>query len=359
MNAILREDFEYIASAGLDWDRLDHRTVFITGGTGFLGSLLIRFLHYLNETRRRGIRIVALVRDPGKARAILGDADVVLVQGDMCALPPLPMEIDYIFHCAAVTNSKLMIEQPVEVTEGMVLGTYEIMKLARLKKVSSMVYLSSMEVYGQIGAEDRETVESDQGYVDLYNARSSYQMGKRMAEHICFNYWTEYGVPVKAARLAQTFGAGVLDTERRVFAQFARSVMEGENIVLHTDGTSMGNYCYSADAVLGLFYLLLKGEDGQAYNIVNEQASMTIRDMAMLVAERVSGGAISVTFDIPETNVYGYAPKSRMRLSAGKLRSLGWKPKYNLEQMYSRMIAYLTDAGAAEREAPVEQTAVL
>jgi len=151
MNAILREDFEYIASAGLDWDRLDHRTVFITGGTGFLGSLLIRFLHYLNETRRRGIRIVALVRDPGKARAILGDADVVLVQGDMCALPPLPMEIDYIFHCAAVTNSKLMIEQPVEVTEGMVLGTYEIMKLARLKKVSSMVYLSSMEVYGQIG----------------------------------------------------------------------------------------------------------------------------------------------------------------------------------------------------------------
>lgn len=137
--------------------------------------------------------------------------------------------------------------------------------------------------------------ENDCGIIDIMNARSCYPMGKRMAENLCFNYFYQYGLPVKIARLAQTFGAGILETDNRVFAQFARSVINKKNIVLHTDGSSIGNYCYSADAILGLILILLNGTNGQAYNVVNEESTMTIRQMAELVATRVAGGQLQLS----------------------------------------------------------------
>jgi nucleoside-diphosphate-sugar epimerase len=165
-------------------------------------------------------------------------------------------------------------------------------------------------------------------------------MGKRMAENLCFNYFYQYGLPVKIARLAQTFGAGVPETDNRVFAQFARSAISKENIILHTDGSSVGNYCYSADAILGLIFILLKGANGEAYNVVNEELTMTIKQMAEFVAATVAEGSISVRYEIPESNIYGYAAATKNRLSSKKLCSLGWKPRYGMEEIYRRMIDY-------------------
>lgn len=85
--------------------------------------------------------------------------------------------------------------------------------------------------------------------MDLTNVRSSYLEGKRMSELLCNSYADQYGLRVVTARLTQVFGAGVLPSENRVFAQFARSVMQGEDIVLHTTGQSEGNYVYAMDAV--------------------------------------------------------------------------------------------------------------
>jgi dTDP-glucose 4,6-dehydratase len=91
--------------------------------------------------------------------------------------------------------------------------------------------------------------------------------------------------------------------------------------------------------VRGLFLLLLKGENGQAYNIVNTEASATIREMAELVAREVCGGKVSVIADVPEDiEKRGYLPDITRRLSADKIMKMGWKPKYGLAQMYKRMI---------------------
>ena len=105
----------------------------------------------------------------------------------------------------------------------------------------------------------------------------------------------------------------------------------------------MGNYCYSADALKALFVLLLKGKDGQAYNVVNEDASMTIKEMAHIVAEKVSQNKIAVKYEIPSENKFGYAVPNNTRLSAKKLKELDWEAKYNLEEMYKRMLEYFTD----------------
>ena len=89
--------------------------------------------------------------------------------------------------------------------------------------------------------------------------------------------------------------------------------------------------------------MLEKGEDGQAYNVANEEGHTTIAQMAQLVADRFGKGKSSVVFDIPESNSYGYAPDTKLFLSSQKMRDLGWKPDVDLENAFRRMIEYMGD----------------
>lgn len=248
--------------------------------------------------------------------------------------------VDYIFHCASITASKMMIEKPVETLLISVEGTKNILNFAQEKKCASVVYISSMEVYGAFN-ESKEVREENLGYIDHLKVRSNYPESKRLCENMCVAYYTEFGVPVKIARLAQTFGAGILPGENRVFAQFARSAMQGKDIVLHTKGQSEGNYCYTRDCITGLLTILLKGTNAEAYNVSNPRTHTTIAEMANLVAEKIADGKIKVVFDIPEDNTFGYAADTKMKLNSDKLQALGWKPEVALEEAYRRMMGEL------------------
>jgi len=311
----------------------------ITGATGYIGSMLIK---YIKETHERA-DIKAVVRDRTKAEPIL-PSGVHIVEVDLTdrdAVVSLNWDCDYLIHCACVTASAEMISHPVEVTQSIVNTTQNILEFARQSQIKSMVYLSSMEVYGNIDCPDGHRVteeEVSRGKVELLASRSCYPLGKRMAENICYSYYKEYGIPVKIARLAQTFGEGVLSTDNRVFAQFAKAVREGRDIVLHTKGHSMGNYCGIHDVISGIMTILENGSSGEAYNVVNEANTMTIRQMAELVADKIADGKIKVVYDIAENNRYGYAEDTRLRLSGKKLMALGWKPRECLEDMYRQLL---------------------
>ena len=247
-------------------------------------------------------------------------------------------DIDYIFHCASITTSKTMIEKPVETICTSVEGTKNILELAKNKKSKSVIYVSSMEMYGAFNNLNHDVTEKDLGYVDNLKIRSNYPESKRLCENMCIAYMSEYNIPVKIARLAQTFGAGILPGENRVFAQFAKSAIKGEDIVLHTKGMSEGNYCYTRDCITGLLTILLKGKNGEAYNVSNPESHITIADMAYMVADKIAEGRIKVVFDIPSENKFGYAADTKMKLNSSKLQALGWKPEIGLEEAYKRMI---------------------
>ena len=227
-------------------------------------------------------------------------------------------------------------------------GTENLLELARKKEVSAMVYLSSMEAYGVVDPEHYVVREQDYGYIDPLKVRSSYSESKRMAEGLCGAYAHEYGVPVRTARLAQTFGAGIPKSENRVFAQFARSIMSGRDIVLHTDGSKAHCYCYTSDAALGLLVVLQKGNAGEAYNISNEKTFSTIRGMAEMLIQEHPGCGSKLIFDIPEdANQFGYAPTSKMLVNSEKLMSLGWEPKVDLKEMFDRLMESMKQNGLA------------
>lgn len=322
----------------------------ITGATGYIGSMLIRKI----LTKDCKSKVTALVRDAVKACQML-PPEVKIIQADLCdkqmiiALEPI---YDYVIHCASITESAEMITHPVEVIESIVNTTQNVLELVCKGNVKSMVYLSSMEVYGNIDCRDGHRISEDEtGNVEILKLRSCYPLGKRMAENICYSYYREYGIPVKIARLSQTFGQGIRAEDKRVFAQLVRAVKENRDIVLHSQGQSMGNYCGINDTVRGLIIILEKGVSGETYNVVNEENTMTIRQMAELVAEKVAGGKISVVYDIPQEDIYGYAPDTGIRLSGEKLRKLGWRPVESLEQMYLNAIS-ISDVDEFCNESP-------
>lgn len=341
-NRVFREDIEQIISdPHLPWHEMSNKSVLITGATGLIGTALAFALSAASQKYQLNLSLIGNGRDSVKGERLTKDCGLdAFISGDIrrpLAMEALPGKLDYIFHCAAITRSADMVAKPVDVITTAVDGTRNILELAKERDSKSVVYLSSMEVYGQ--NLHGQVQEADLGYLDLYNPRSSYSESKRLCESLCTAYAVQYGLPVKVARLAQVFGAGTPKADTRVFAQFARSAMAGENIILHTEGKTRGNYCYLADAVRGLLSLLLRGLNGQAYNIANPEASTTIREMAEMVAREICQGRIKTVVEIPsDIAKRGYAPEVGFRLNADKLKSLGWRPQYGLADMYRRMI---------------------
>lgn len=341
-NKILQEDLNEIAASAIPFEKMKNSVVLITGATGLIGSLLVKTLLHVNQMQKLNIKVLAMVRNLKKAEMLYGEvqnqSDLEFVVGDIKDVIGYDGAVDYIFHCASVTTSRTMVEKPVETLMTTVDGTKNVLNFAKLKNCHSVVYVSSMEVYGTFANENNNVTEDELGYIDPLKVRSNYPEGKRLCENMCVAYHKEYQVPVKIARLAQTFGAGILPGENRVFAQFARSAMAGEDIMLHTTGESEGNYCYTSDAIKGLLTILLLGKDGEAYNVANPETHTTIRAMAEMVCNTFSNGKSKVVFDIPETNVFGYAASTKMKLNSGKLQQLGWKPTVGLKEAYQRMI---------------------
>lgn len=337
----------------INYEKLSGCSVLITGASGFIGTMFVKVLKELSMERRLNLRILALSRNQGHSSVQNRKYGIESICGDITEKINVTGDLHYIIHCASVTNSLTMKNHPVETFLTSVEGTRNILDLAREKKIKSMVYLSSMEMYGTEAEKTLKSMEHSKykesdfvtedmlGYIDLKSPRSSYPEGKRAAEFLCNAYHSEYGVPVKIARLAQTFGPGVSKTDNRVFAQFARSVINGTDIVLHTDGNSEGNYCHIKDTISGILTILLEGQSGEAYNVANENLHMTIRQMAEFVANKVGKGKIKVITQTPNNpNGYGYAPPTKLRLSSEKLRALGWNPEFNMQDMYEHMIEY-------------------
>ena len=335
---ILIDDVQQFAEHFDLWEQLRNKAFLITGATGLIGSVLAKCLLELNRQKSLGIKMIAVVRSLEKAHKVFADEypEILFHQIDLYKINQnsIKEHIDYVVHLASPTASKYFVEHPVETLRTAIEGTTAVLEYAKNAPIGGMVYASSLETYGS-NHTDGWLSEDFQGYVNPTEVRSSYNIGKRTCECLCHAYAKEYGVNVMIARMTQTFGAGVEYNDGRVFAQFARKAIEGQNIELHTSGKTCRMYCYTTDAVCAMLYLLIKGEKGEAYNIANKESYISIRDMASLVKDEFNPN-IDVVIT-PKEN-HGYAPDTKLRLDTNKMENLGWRPRFGLKEMFGRLI---------------------
>ena len=345
---VFREDMEYIADVPfLPWEDMRGKTVLITGGTGLLGFNLISALSYAALYREIPLRILALIRDEERAKARFRElldvgAPIFFLHGDLMDIPSIEENVDYIIHGASPTASRYFAEHPVETIRENLTGAVSLLEMACEKQIQAFLFLSSMEVYGALHRREKVN-EMHESFVNTMQPRSSYPEVKRMIESLCCSYAAEYGVPAKVIRLTQTFGAGVHQNENRVFAQFMRSALSGEDIVLKTKGGTEHSYLYTADAVTAILSVLLCGKNGEAYNAANEVAYCSIREMAECVAhlpivQEKYGSPVGVVIREDEKSAAVYPPELYMNLDTKKIQTLGWQPRWGLQDMFERMM---------------------
>jgi len=340
---IIDEDLAWISEQPVPWHELSGARVLITGAYGFVPAYLAESLLYRNEHASAGCNVLALVRSREKAVRRFARyehrPDLEFVVQDVCSPLKIDGPVDYIVHAASPASPRFYGSDPVGTLRPNVLGTHEVLALARQKGTRGVLYFSSAEVYGRVDPEHIPTPESYAGALDPMLVRSCYAESKRMGETLCAAWHHQYQVPVHVARIFHTYGPGMALDDGRVFADFVRDVVEGRDIRLNSAGTHRRAFCYVADAVVALWKVLLEGSAGKAFNVGNDEAETSVFDLARLVAGLFPEKGIRVSRAV-EPAVTGYIASSVDRAcpDTSRLRGLGWKPRFSLTDGFRRTI---------------------
>lgn len=318
-----QQDILRICQLDLPWNELSGCNILITGATGLIGGCLVETL-MLNP--KKDYNVYASGRNEERARCrfknFFNDKSFHFVRHDVLCPLECNIRFDYIIHAASNASPNFFAQKPVKVIKSNIYGVANLIEYGLHHGMRRFLYISSGEIYGE--GDGRVFTEDYSGFVDITSPRSCYPSSKRATETMCVSYVAEYGADVVIARPCHTYGPYFTEQDNRVYAQFIRNVLRGENIVMKSTGEQFRSWCYVVDCVSALLYILLKGENCQAYNIADDASNVTIKELADIIAGICGKKVIINLPDFGEKKGFNVVKKSL--LSTGKLESLGWIP---------------------------------
>ena len=333
-----KNDILQILQEDLPWKKLSGANILVTGATGLIGDCLVETL-MTNPVR--DYHVYASGRNEKRARDrfknYCDDVNFHFLKYDV--LEPLQSDVnfDFIIHAASNGSPNFFAQKPVEVMKSNLFGVSNLMDYGLSHGMKRMLYVSSGEVYGE--GDGRVFSEDYSGYVNCTTPRACYPSSKRASETLCVSYAAEYGVDVVIARPCHVYGPRFTEQDNRVYAQFIRNVLCGDDIVMKSTGEQFRSWCYVVDCVSALLYILLKGESGEAYNIADSDSNVSIRQLADIVAEI---GKKRVIINIPDSEEKkGFNVVSKSVFSTNKIELLGWKPQTRIELGIKKTIGEL------------------
>lgn len=324
--ATIAQDLEHVLehTSGV-WEALRGQTIFITGGTGFVGKWLVESFALANERFKLNARALLLTRNPDRVRAANNPAIHVL-KGDVRSFEYPDGEFAFVIHAAteqghAASNFELDIQ-----------ATNHVLEFARTHGTRRLLFTSSGAVYGKQPSELTHIPEDYPGAPSTTDLSSAYGQAKRASEFLCSRYAHEFGFSAVIARLFAFAGPYFPLDLNFAIGNFIRDVLAGGPIRIAGDGTPYRSYLYAADLAIWLWTLLTSGESARPYNVGSDQ-DLTIADLARTVAQNT----------IPETQIEiarssTGAPPSRYVPSVDRVRTeLGLRPLIALDEAIRRM----------------------
>jgi UDP-glucose 4-epimerase len=266
--------------------------ILITGGAGFIGSLVAGQLLDDNEV----VVLDSMHRDALSSRPFSGHPNLDLIQGDILdveIVKEVAQGCTHIVHCAAVAGIDTVIKSPVTTMRVNILGSANVLEAASsCKNIERVVCFSTSEIFGQRAFRSSEKDLAVTGSVG--EARWTYAVSKLAEEHLALAYYTEKEMPVVVVRPFNVYGPGqVGEGAMRLFIERA---LREETIYIHGTGSQIRAWCYVDDMVNGVMLALTHSEAvGESFNIGNERAVTTIYGLANTIV-RVTGSNSKIEF---------------------------------------------------------------
>lgn len=338
------DDIKRVAKTDLPWEKFANKSVLISGATGMLGSFLI---DVLMEKNAAGLNctVYALGRTREKAEERFkkwrDDAHLVYIAYDINQ--PFSRDdlgqINFVLHLASNTHPMQYATDPIGTIKTNIIGLQNMLDFAIDHYAQRFVFASSNEIYGENRGDTELFDERYCGYIDPNTLRAGYPESKRCGEALCQAYKSQRDLDVVISRFTRSYGPTMQMSDTKAISQFIKKGVAGENIVLKSSGTQNYSYTYVVDAVYGLFTIILKGENGEAYNIADETSNITLKELAQIIADFTGK---RVVFEIPEAmEAKGYSKATKALLDGSKLKKLGWSPFYSIQEGIIRTISIL------------------
>ncbi len=305
-------------------------TILVTGGAGFLGSNLCRFL--LKNVV--GVQIICLDNlASGNLRNVTdlrSRPDFVFVKHDIVEPFKIDKKIDFIFNLACLASPVDYQKFPIKTLLTSSDGVKNMLDLAVVNK-AKILHTSTSEVYGN--PKEHPQKETYWGNVNPIGPRSCYDEGKRFAESLIVNYHQKYGLDTKIVRIFNTYGPAMRPNDGRGIANFVMQALKGQDLTVYGDGSQTRSFCYVSDLIEGLFKMSKSTESGPI-NLGNP-TEFTIKELAEKIISKIPTKSKITYMALPQDDPLRRKPD----ITLAKTK-LGWEPKVNLDDGLDLTIEY-------------------
>jgi UDP-glucuronate decarboxylase len=307
-------------------------TVLITGGAGFIGSNLC------DRLVQKGHRVVCLdnlyTGEISNIRPLLNHPRFEFVEHDVQDAIEIKGPIDRIYNLACPASPRHYQRDPIGTLRTCVLGAQNVLDLAR-EKGARVLQASTSEVYGD--PEIHPQPETYVGHVNPIGPRACYDEGKRCAETLFFDYHRLYDVPIKVARIFNTYGPRMLENDGRVVSNFIVQALRGQPLTLYGDGSQTRSFCYVDDLLSGLELLMESPPAVTGPCNLGNPREIPVKEIAQMVLEQTGSRSRIEYRPLPQDD-----PKRRQPVIENARDLLGWAPHVALEQGLRATIDYFS-----------------